>query len=633
MPLKMQSRVMTTTHDVMRRLLKKGIFSEMDYHFGRFIFEVDDSNATELFLGAAMTSSVTRQGHICLDLHAVAENRLLEKENGTPAVYCPELKTWIEKLSESDAVGAPGTFKPLILDDHGRLYLYRYWQYQRCLVAHIKDRIALPKEALDVAIFKNGLSRLFAPTGQDDMEKSSEEIDWQQLSAFMALSKRFCLISGGPGTGKTTVVAKILALILEQPDFKNTRIALVAPTGKAAARLQEAIRKAKRTLECSKDVKSALPEAASTIHRLLGVVPGSPYFRHHGDHPLPVDVLVVDEASMVDLALMSKLIEALPSRSRLILLGDKDQLASVEAGAVLGDLCSAADIDKYSPTFCREAREVTGISMHAAHVGEEKQGIQDGILQLQRNYRFLESSGIATLSRLVKEGRVDGAYSFLVANETKDVSWKPLPMPEAFLNAVHEPVLKGFADYLKAAAIDDALFLFDRFRVLCALRDGPYGVRGLNATVEKILRGAGLINPTTPWYRGRPVMITQNDYHLQLFNGDIGILWPDSEAENAVRAFFPGPENTPRRFHPLRLPKHETVFAMTVHKSQGSEFDHVMFFMPEKPYPVLTRELVYTGITRAKKYAELWGTEASFRFAVENRTTRMSGLSDLMASE
>ncbi|UCG14407.1 MAG: AAA family ATPase, partial [Deltaproteobacteria bacterium] len=313
----------------LNRLFSSGMLSSLDIHFAGFIARLAGDGVPDLMLAAALVSSFTREGHICVDLTRIAGKQWPgEKEDGKPVV-CPPLDDWLESLRKSSAVGVAGEHKPLVLDDGARIYLYRYWDYQEKLAGAIEERTSDTDEAIDSRLLQDGLSRLFS-------DAKPEEIDWRVVAALTALTKRFCVISGGPGTGKTTTVASILALLLEQASPTKLRIALVAPTGKAAARLQEAIAAAKEELRCTDAIKEAIPEEASTIHRLLGSISDSPYFRHDEANPLPVDVVVVDEASMADLALMAKLVQALPAKVRLILLGDKDQLASVEAGAVLG---------------------------------------------------------------------------------------------------------------------------------------------------------------------------------------------------------------------------------------------------------------------------------------------------------
>jgi len=605
------------------RLYDSGILSDLDMHFASFIGRLAGTCVPELLLAAAIVSSYTRQGHICLDLSRLEGKQLLEGEDGRDPVVCPKLGAWLKKLRKSPVVGKPGEYKPLILDDRSGLYLYRYWDYQQELANLIRRRVSDGEENIDEILLKEGLERLFG-TGK------TEDLDWQKVAAFTSVVKKFCVISGGPGTGKTTTVAKILVLIIEQASPRKLRIALAAPTGKAATRLQEAIKCTKGEVNCPESIKEAIPEEASTIHRLLGSIPESPYFRHNAQNRLPVDVVVVDEASMVDLALMSKLIQALPPQARMILLGDKDQLASVEAGAVLGDICDTGNVHSFSRGFRETVKKVTGYKIRTQLNGEAELGIQDCIVQLQKSFRFGSDSGIGAVSRAVNAGDDDLAVTLLREGKYGDIKWRDLPQSTGLPLAMKDMVVREFADYLQAGDVWEVFQLFDRFRILCALRKGPYGVINLNALVEQILTEEGLIDPGKSWYPGRPILITSNDYNLRLFNGDVGIVLPDCAANNDLRAFFPGADGTVRKFHPLRLPEHETVYAMTVHKSQGSEFDRVLLLLPDKDFPLLTRELAYTGITRAKEGVEIWGNEDVFRAAVCRRIERMSGLRDAL---
>ncbi len=603
------------------RLYDSGRLSLLDIHFATFTARLAARNIPELSFAAALVSSYTRQGHICLDLSSVEGKQLLEGEDGEDPVVCPKLNDWCRKLRESTVVGDPGEYKPLILDDRSRLYLFRYWDYQEKLGDSIRRRISGDEAKIDITLLKEKLRRLF-PGDQ------TEEIDWQRVAAFTALMKRFCVISGGPGTGKTTTVAAILALLLEQAKPEKLRIALAAPTGKAAARLQEAIRSTKEKLPCADNIKEAIPEEASTIHRLLGSIPDSPYFRHNAKNTLAVDLVVVDEASMVDLALMSKLIQALPAQARLILLGDKDQLASVEAGAVLGDICDTGTEHGFSRGFCNDLKEVTGYKIHTQQNGADESGIQDCIARLQKSYRFGSGSGIGALSRAVNAGDSDLSIELLKGGKYGDIKRAELPQPNALSQVIKATIIQGYGDYLRASGPFEIFQVFERFRILCALREGPYGVVAINILVEQILKEEKLIRPDRRWYPGRPVLITSNDYNLWLFNGDMGIVMPDPSASGDLRVFFPAIDGTLRRFHPFRLPEHETVYAMTVHKSQGSEFDKVILLLPDRESPVLTRELIYTGISRAKESVEIWATENVFRTAVSQCIERTSGLRD-----
>ncbi|MDY6837412.1 MAG: exodeoxyribonuclease V subunit alpha [Thermodesulfobacteriota bacterium] len=615
---------------LLSRLCEGGILSQLDVHFARFMARLAGTQAPELRLAAALASSHTRQGHICLNLASLAGNALLEKEDGKDPIACPTLRHWIEKLRGTIVVGTPGEFKPLILDDSARLYLHRYWDYEEKLACLILGRVREHEGDIDTARLKEGLGRLFGNASTSSPPGRTQPMDWQKIAAFTSLVNKFSVISGGPGTGKTTTVAKILALVLEQPNPKRVRIALVAPTGKAAARLQEAVVGATEELHCHDKIKEQIPEKASTIHRLLGSIPGSPYFRHHADNLLPLDLVVVDEASMVDLALMSKLVQALPPQARLVLLGDKDQLASVEAGAVLGDICDTGGGHTFSTPFKGYLKEVTGYDMGTERTEKDKPGISDCIVQLHRSFRFGSHSGIHGVSTAVNAGDGNLAADPVIAGQYQDVRWKHLPQPHVLPAAIRDAVINGYRDYLKAKDVEEVFHRFDRFRILCALRKGPYGVVALNVLAERILKDEGLIDPAGQWYAGRPVLITSNDYTLSLFNGDVGLALPDPVADNDLRVFFPAPGGTLRKIHPIRLPEHETVYAMTVHKSQGSEFDKLLLLLPDRDAPVLTRELLYTGITRAKEAVEIWATEAVFRTAVSRRIERTSGLRDAL---
>ena len=602
---------------------KDELLTPLDIHFARFMERLCGVDAPELSLAAALVSSYTRQGHICLDLANMAGKPLLQTMDQGNSILCPELNHWCERLRESMVVGTPGQYKPLILDDRYRLYLFRYWDYQQKLVDFIKGHIEEDREDIPISLIKEGLERLFPPN-------EHEELDWQKVAAVTASVKPFSVVSGSPGTGKTTTVAKILALLLELAFPHTLRIALTAPTGKAAARLQETLLRAKQTLHCQEQIKEAIPEEASTIHRLLGSIPGSPYFRHQKNNPLPVDVVVVDEASMVDLALLSKLVQALPTHARLILLGDKDQLASVEAGAVLGDICNTGHAPGYSRRFHMDLKKITGYEVVTDSDGDGASGIQDCIVQLPKSFRFVKDSGIDAVSRAVNAGNGDMTLSLLKGGRSSGVGWKDLPGVKALTQDMRDKIMEGFGKYLRANEPGQIFSFFEQFRILCAVRDGPYGVAAMNFLVEKILKEEKLIEPEKRWYRGRPVLITTNDYNLRLFNGDMGIILPDPEEGNELRTFFPAGDGTLRKFHPLRLPEHETVYAMTVHKSQGSEFDRVLLVLPDREFPVLTRELIYTGITRAKEHVEVWGTEDVFRLAVSRSIERSSGLRDAL---
>ena len=598
-------------NELMDALRQSQILSPADIHFADLMRRLDGCDEPLVWLAAALASQAVGEGHVCLDLASRAGTQL----ELDPPLALPALEPWKERLEQSPVVGRPGEFRPLILCDDGRLYLQRYWAYEQDLAQALRERAEDEPEGLDRERLQAGLARLFA-------HNDDQDTDWQRIAAAVALLKRFAVISGGPGTGKTSTVVRLLALLLEQTGEHPPRIAMAAPTGKAAARMQESIRGALETLPVEESVRQAMPDEARTLHRLLGVRPHSLKFRHHRENPLPVDVLIVDEASMVDISMMARLVDALPPRARLILLGDRDQLASVEAGAVLAELGQGGE--RFSEAMARDLVEVTGMTIPDAP-GE---GIDDCVVQLQRSYRFGADSGIGQLARAVNAGNGRAAWEALTG-AAADVGW--LENPGGPCAAVAEAAVAGYRPYLEAmdrgAPAEEVLAAFEGYRVLTALRRGEAGVERLNACIETGLARAGLIRPRGRDYPGRPVMISHNDPVTGLYNGDVGLLLPDGEG--ALWACFPSSQGV-RRLHPAQLPAHESVFAMTVHKSQGSEFASVLFVLPPGDSPLLARELIYTGITRAKKQVMMLGERGALETGCRRRVQRDGGLAEAL---
>ena len=575
----------------------------IDVVFADFVCSRDNGSTDLLRKAATFASSAVGYGNICVDLADV--------------FGASEVTSAAARLRASKMVGEPGEYRPLVLDDANRLYLHRYWKYESDLATTLIS-MASDLPDVDTVLLKDGLSRLFPNT--------DESMDWQGVAAAAAVRSRFCVISGGPGTGKTTTVVKIIALLLEQAKGSRMRIGLAAPTGKAAARLKESIYKAGKELEERTTAAESIPSDVSTLQRLLGVIPDSCRFRHNADNPLPFEAIVVDEASMVPLGLMAKLVEALAPGSRLILLGDRDQLASVEAGAVLGDICNTGHGFGFSSAFKAFIVDTTGCTIPESLVGSDVPVLADSVIVLQKNYRFGEDSGIGLVSTAINNdnaasvlgGMKDGTTSGLILRET--------PSRDLLQKKLATAVVAGFSDYLRHESPDDVLVAFDQFRVLCALRQGIYGVEGINSLIEICLADEGIIKPDKQWYHGRPVMVMINDYSLKLFNGDVGIALNDPESEIGLSVYFPSINGVPRKYSPYRLPAHETVYAMTVHKSQGSEFERVLLVMPPFSNQILTREIIYTGLTRARTSVELWCTDEIFTAACEKRIERRSGL-------
>ncbi len=557
------------------------VFQEraIDRQFALFICRQCGGEGGELFrLMVSLLSSAVGKGNICLALADFAEQTV--SVDGKEIVL-GKSDALMDMLRSNPPVGLPGEHKPLVLDSSGRIYLYRYWRYEQELASAILTKASTLAEGVD-------------------------EGNLQKDVALVALQRLFCVISGGPGTGKTSTVVRILALLVEQGGGKKQKIAMAAPTGKAAARLKSSINAIRGTLACSDEVKHAIPDNVVTLQRLLGGAAGSSRFRYSLQNLLPFDTVIVDEASMISLPLMAALVNALKPSARLILLGDKDQLASVEAGSVLGDICSIGE------------------------KGSETSPLFNSLIKLEKNYRFLDGSGIAELGKAVNAGLENDALELLKGNAMENISMQELPPREDLWKFLACAVIEGYESFVTARSAAEALERFDNFRILTVLRDGPYGVTGINTAVEHILNNKGLINPENRIYHGRPILITVNDYSMQLFNGDTGILFSDPEQGGACRAFFALPDGGVRTIHPERLPQHETAFAMTIHKSQGSEFNRVLILLPPVDSVLLTRELIYSGITRAKHSLEIWTDQTVFCSAVRKKIERSSGLKDLL---
>jgi len=572
-----------------------------------------DHAVDALRLAARAASLDTASGHVCTYLAdiAAAAAKLDERELRNA-------------LLASGMVGtpqAPGAY-PLILDDDGRIYLHRYFDYERRLAR----RLMAPSRTAPGGIGENVkplLDQLFAANAR----RLGNRPDWQKVATALALQRPLTIISGGPGTGKTTTVVNVLACALA--DNPDCRIRLAAPTGKAAARMLEAIRNAAARLPA--ELRERLPAESFTVHRLLGVLPGGGGFRHHIDNPLPIDLLVVDEASMLDLALATKLVEAVPPAARIILLGDKDQLAAVESGAVFSELSADPTLSNACVT---RLSEVTGIpaARIACAAPTKPTPLHDSVVWLTENFRFAKDSGIGRLAALVNAGEAPAAYDFLRSDSDPALEWiedaHPVPLATTLQRIIDE-----MAGYIESARTDlgNRAALFDalgRFRVLCAEREGARGVVAINQFVGQQFRKL-LDHPLDPggrseWYPGRPVMMLRNDYVLKLFNGDIGIVLPD--ASDTPMVFFPDSDVGFRVVAPLRLPEHETAFATTVHKAQGSEFDRVMLMLPAKPNRVATRELLYTAITRSRSGVTIVGGVEVVEKAIVSPTRRYSGL-------
>ncbi|ROL94129.1 exodeoxyribonuclease V subunit alpha [Pseudomonas chlororaphis] len=655
------------------RWVERGWLRALDKAFVGFLHELEPQGDPLVLMAAALTSHQLGHGHVCLDLFETLKEPDFalslppEGDLQSTAAVLPSqvLATldgahWCKALAASRLVALAADQseqarqRPLVLSGK-RLYLRRYWAYERRIDNALRQRLAVQEET--PADLAERLGGLFGAA------KAAGPVDWQKLACALATRGAFSIITGGPGTGKTTTVVRLLAL-LQAPAVeagKPLRIRLAAPTGKAAARLTESISLQVRSLSVDDSVREKIPSDVTTVHRLLGNRPGTRHFRHHAGNRLPLDVLVVDEASMIDLEMMANLLDALPVHARLVLLGDKDQLASVEAGAVLGDLCRDAEAGWYSPQTRRWLEAVSGEQLADSGLQEDSAGthpLAQQVVMLRHSRRFGEGSGIGQLARWVNQQQAEEARRLLAARSHADLYGLSLKGEqdralERLLLEGHGDGPQGYRHYLSllrgqrppadtaledprwTAWARDVLLAFDQFQLLCAVRKGPWGVEGLNQRITAALFKARLIESDQQWYEGRPVLMTRNDYGLGLMNGDIGIALKLPEHEGTqdgrlvLRVAFPRNDGQGgvRFVLPSRLNDVETVYAMTVHKSQGSEFAHTALILPEALNPVLTKELIYTGITRAKDWFSLIEPRAGvFEEAVRRKVKRLSGL-------
>jgi exodeoxyribonuclease V alpha subunit len=601
-------------------LKKTGSFSDIDIHLAEFLSAEGGEHSTLFHLIMMMLSSRLSSGDVCLSLDDIEGKPLSyfygDDEAGLNSeIIIPEKAEMIKVLDKSRAVGHDGDYLPLILDPEHKLYFHKYYTFENSLASYIKNLAESKTLPETITHVKDTFSLLFPqPAG---------ETDWQSVAAYSALSGGITVISGGPGTGKTSTVVKILALIVEYrlKTGGDILISLAAPTGKAAARLREAVSSAIENLPAGDDVKRLIPSETFTIHRLLGSIRNSHEFRYNRSNHLPHDVVVVDECSMGDMALMCRLVQAVKPGAQLILLGDKDQLSSVEGGAVFGDICGSAE-GVYTENFTLQGRGIFGIDFPGAVMeNPHASKMNDSLIVLKKSYRFSGRSGIGILADLIKKGDASAALDILGDDSYPDVKFADGTAPDR-IGEIYRSSALSILDGTDFSTENKIAALIGQFSILTAVRRGPLGAEGMNSMAENVLFRLGVISPGEKFYHGRPVMISRNDYSLSLFNGDIGITSNTGTAE----VVFPGNDGETRVVHPSRLPEHETAFAMTIHKSQGSEFNNVLVVMPDKWNMIMTRELLYTAVTRARSGVVIAAGADIIREMIVTPTRRMSGL-------
>ena len=590
----------------------------LDHALAQSLRRLRPDTPEPVLLGAALASLAVSEGHAGLE--PSQPQRLIDAEIEWPApdVWLAQLRAspWVQVPGADDVVAGDA---PLVLEN-GLLYLRRYREYERRLAAGLQRIATHPLAEADPGRLATLFGQLFP--------QAREGMDHQARAAAVALRHPLVLVTGGPGTGKTTTIARLLVLLAAQAvqaDQALPRVALAAPTGRAADRMAESLRLAVQRLRLvgiAPALCDAMPSTGTTLHRLLGVIPDSPRFRHHADNPLPYDVVVVDEASMIDLPLMTKLVEAVADGSRLVLLGDPDQLPSVEAGDVLSAILRASGDGLGTQADDAQALRAL-LAPDALQPLAPPRRFAGRRVQLQRGYRQTDALDLAPLAHAVREGNSATALALLRVGTLAGVHFHEDQSDP--LQHHREHLLGHWRGLGEAADPGQALANAGRIRLLTAVREGPQGARGLNARIEALLAGVPRPGMAPGYFHGRLLLITENSYRHRLFNGDIGICLIDRHG--SVTAWFPGETpDQPRGFHPGALPAHESAFAMTVHKAQGSEFDEVWLQLPRRDNRVLSRELIYTGMTRARQSLHVLGSAEVLEAALARHASRLSGL-------
>lgn len=586
--------------------------NQLDYSLwalARFTRQViPESTGFDLWLLVLVNLEISR-GNACMKIDDIKEKSIQLGWQGVPNDQACR-----QRIQSSAVIGLNDSGKPLVFE-FDKLYLNRFYAYE-CAIA--QKLLLLSK--LEILPAKNDIqciNELFAP---------GDEIDYQKLAAIVTSRHRLTIISGGPGTGKTWTVSRMLAFLIRQnPALK---IMLAAPTGKAAARLSQSVSQLPHPLSAVEDDLQELPAQAVTLHRLLGIHRFTHRPRYHKSNPLDCDVVVVDEASMIDQQLMAQLCNALPDHARLILLGDKDQLSSVEAGSVFADLCGGTTESCFNPPQVAWCRETWGFNLP---VQDQQFALADQVVVLQKSHRFDDRSAIGQLATWVKQGDSDNSMLLLTQSENDEsLIWRQVPDGH-ITHQLMQHALPAALTMQQADSLQQAFIEFHRYQILCAVWKGAAGVDSINEQLERAVKAASPIAEGSDFYAGKPLMMTSNAHQFDIHNGDIGMVWPDDN--NELKVWFECGNNGYRQLSLSQCPQHKTAYAMTVHKSQGSEFEKVLLILPSSDVAVSTRELFYTGITRASAAVEIWASEARLRATIDLKTQRVSGLMQRLKME
>lgn len=568
---------------------------------------------------AYLVSKRLHDGHICIENDEVSlENDEIPSDLIRLATNPIDSKQWVSS--------SLFPIRPFVVHKN-RMYLHRYFNYETKILQSFgrilnNENSVLENRLLELHSIKPQLEILLADYDLSNLPEQ-EQTDWQFVGAIQGFLNNLTIITGGPGTGKTTTVAKILAILYQTNP--ECRVVLTAPTGKAAVRMAESLKNTK--LKISESIREKFNKLTpSTIHRLLQSIPNSIYFKHNSENPLPYDVVIVDEASMIDVAIFSKLLDAIANGSRIILLGDKNQLASVEAGSLLGDFCKSLttinQFDADRSAFINQFMIDDSRKIQFSNIGSANHPLSGHIIELMMSHRFTSDSGIGQLSKaIINNNKVELKKWFEVPLQSKVLIDKNVS------NSLFEDFVSGYEAYILEPNISKALKKLNGLRVLCAIRESDFGLYAINKKIETILQQKKLINSTEDFYENRPIIVTKNETDLNLFNGDVGIIRTDENGNKKV--WFENPDGSVRGVLPAYISNMETVFAMTIHKSQGSEYAKILVVLPKNvENKLLTRELLYTAVTRAKDELIVQASEEIILKTAEDSVKRASGIMD-----
>ncbi|MFP4460099.1 MAG: exodeoxyribonuclease V subunit alpha [Candidatus Zixiibacteriota bacterium] len=617
--------------------------NSIDLHFADFICNLADKNAKDdgydiIWHIAALLSNKISSGDICLMLKDIENSKISDNvyindydtDHISDNYRFPSIIEIQKALDDTGIVSAPDGFAPLIIDSSVRLYMQKYYYYETKIIEKLSHIINSKPLDFDEGFAKSILDRLYPDTSQDGL-------NWQKIGTALSILRQFIVITGGPGTGKTTTAARAMAFLIAmyRNSGQNAKIAICAPTGKAARRLSDSIGQQVEGIDIDEDIKEMIPREAKTLHRLLGAKWFSSFYRHDADNPLPYNIIIVDESSMVDMPLFAKLLDAIPKNGKLIMLGDKDQLASVEAGHIFGAVCDRPNLDRYSSDTAQKLENLIGEKVKISEKDRPK--LEDSIVFLKKNWRFKGGGDIGKLASSIRDGEKDNIMKIMMAEKFPDIEFVYDKSQNEITDYIAHRFSDNFLEMNHINSIEEAASEIDNFSILCALKHGPFGAERIDERVKAFVKHKLGISKNAEYFNGMPIMILKNDPSKSLYNGDIGIVkYSQSKPRNIsndkeLRFHIRLKEKEYRNYLIHQLPEHTSCYAMTIHKSQGSEFKEIAVILPDKPSPILTKELFYTAISRAKEKVYIFGKKEIIADMIGLKIKRESGLKERLS--